>query len=350
MRCLATLALAGFIALAPLGRAAAEPIGELGAAMAQLERARSEVEGRRAALEEQHQGEAREIARLKAAPPGVARDYRLGQLLAAAQQRAGELDRLAAEVRGRDQALLAARQRFVAACEQALAEPGLGEARRGELLRRRDEVSRRLPPSGDLRLARPTADPLDGPAELADKADQLKDSEDKLHREIERLGRQIDSLETKRRLRERAVAVEEDLFAESASGRRVARSGGTPGAAARGGAEAAPQEAPKAGGPGNAPTVGNDQTGGGRGGASPPLGGDPGFAAPGAAPGATATVTLRGVLDPAMLDELRRAEASADLDEKLRALRRGQASLKSLATELSARESALRQRARELRK
>ena len=60
-------------------------------------------------------------------------------------------------------------------------------------------------------------------------------------------------------------------------------------------------------------------------------------------------VSLRGVVDPGTLDELRRAEAGSDPEAQLRALRRMQSGLKTLADDLGRRESELRKRAREIK-
>lgn len=339
VRFVVPLAFAAVLALS--GGARADGVGDLGAELTRLDGARAEVEGRRAALDRKNQEEAREIERLKGEPSGVGRDYRLGQLLASAQERALELDRLQADLRTRDEALAASRRRLLAACDRALEEGKLPDARRVEIARLRAVEAGRLAgsaPSGGVAIARPVADPLDGPSELGEKADLLKDSEDRLRREVDRLGRRIDSVEMRRRLRERAGAVDDDLFVESDTGRRTLRV--TPLAAV-------PHTA---GGAGDAKDGAQTPTAGSPNG-PPPGGGSLGFGSTGGETFADPRygVSLRGVIDPSTLDDLRRAEAGADLEGQLRALHRMQGGLKSLADDLGRREGDLRKRAREIR-
>ncbi|MSP62045.1 MAG: hypothetical protein EXR72_17275 [Myxococcales bacterium] len=324
--------------------AATDPVADLAAEVSRADAARGEVEARRATLEQRSQEEAREIERQKAQPAGVARDYRLGQLLATAQDRASELDQLAADLRSRDESLAPLRTKLVAACDRALEDPALPDLRRADLVRRRAAESARLAAAAsqaDLEIARPSLDPLDGPSELAEKADLLKDSEDKLRREVLRLGRRIEGVEGRRRLRERAGAVDDDLFGESSTGRRVVRvapvTQGAAADAARGGT-AFEAEQPKAS-------------------PAPQAGGAPGTNGPPSDAGKNNLdasvprlgVSMRGMIDPATLDDLHRAEAGQDLDAQLRALRRVQGNLKGLADDLGRRESDLRRRAREIK-
>src|SRR5437660_1744281 len=60
---------------------------------------------------------------------------------------------------------------------------------------------------------------LEGPAELLERADRLVDDEEKLRREAARLDRHIEAIEERRRLREGAQTVEDDLFVEAGVGR-----------------------------------------------------------------------------------------------------------------------------------
>jgi hypothetical protein len=211
----------------------------------------------------------------------------------------------------------------------------------------------RLPVEGAaLRVASPAAiDPLAGPSELADRADRLKDDEDKLRREAERLERRIASLEDQRRLRERAGVLEDDLFVESGVNRRAVRpfqatttltretAGGTAtdaNGAAFGGAQTPTPAGPRT--PTGTPSPPTSPGTGGTTGLTDSSGGD-----------TSRTTVLRGALDPATLDELRRAEAGSDPEGELRALRRAQSDLRARAAELARREAELRRRAAELR-
>jgi hypothetical protein len=61
------------------------------------------------------------------------------------------------------------------------------------------------------------------------------------------------------------------------------------------------------------------------------------------------STVLRNLVDPATLDELRRADGGDDLERQVRALRRAQGELDSLARELDRRARALSTRADELK-
>jgi hypothetical protein len=197
-----------------------------------------------------------------------------------------------------------------------------------------------------------TVDPLDGPRELREKADLLRDSEDKLRREVKRLAQRIDDVERRRHLRERAGAIDEDWFGESNYNRRMARSSSTLNAGgaqgeARGPNADSSQAAPPAAGAGG-PTAGGVTGGGAPGpGAGPSFGG---AADPSRAGGGDASTVLRNLVDPATLEELRRADGSDDLDRQLRALKRAQGELEGLARDLGKRAKTLSDRAESLRK
>ncbi len=311
MRSLVAVAL-----VAAAGLAAADEVADLGAAMARSEAARAQ-------LAQKNADEAREIDRLKAQPAGVARDYRLGQLLEATQDRAAELDRLQGEA-------ASLRAKLVAACDAVIADKSQPQAARDAAAARRASLVER--PS--VEIARPAVDPLDGAQELSEKADLIKDSEDRLRREVERIGKRIDGVESRRRLRERAAAVDDDLFLESSSSRRVVR--------------VAPVQADRNGA--QTPASPNFAAGMSSDGKSA---GAPGGTTNGLADGGGGETrlgaSLRGALDPSLLDELRRAEAGQDLDRQVRALRKMQGSLRSLADDLARREADLRARARDIK-
>ncbi|HEX8953140.1 MAG TPA: hypothetical protein VF945_14900, partial [Polyangia bacterium] len=190
----------------------------------------------------------------------------------------------------------------------------------------------------------------------------------KLRREVQRLSQRIDGVERRRHLRERAGAVDEDLFGEAVSNRRSPRVASTTfGSNNRGDATQGAQ-APTAG-----PATGGGGSGGAGGGAgSPPpgTGGAPGGSNGGGAGGSGGTTgggttgggttglgatgggdttVLRNLVDPATLDELRRSDGGDDLERQLRALRRAQGELSGLANELDRRARALSQRADELK-
>ena len=341
-------------------------------AVAQLESARAAVDAQKQKLERDSSTLAAQIDKLKS-ETGVRRDAKLQELLAAQKQKSDELERLASDLRGRGSLLTGARKKLLADCDRALASPTLPEAKRLELARLRTaEAAVLAAPEKPLGVARATDDPLDGPRELQDKADLLRDSGDKLRREVQRLAQRIDGVERRRHLRERAGAVDEDLFGEAVSNRHSPRVASTTFGTNRGGSGDTAQQGP------TTPTAGGATGGGGGSGGS--AGGGAGSPAPGSGgaggsggtgsggigtggsnggtTGGTTglgansggdTTVLRNLVDPATLDELRRSDGGDDLDRQLRALRRAQGELSGLANELDRRAHALSQRADELK-
>lgn len=351
------------VLLTSLAPARADVWRELAAdqqAVQALDRAKSAALRRRSELEEQSQTLAGEIERTKAARAGVRRDSALQRLLAAQKAQSDVLERLATELRGRGSLLAGARRKLLADCDRALAQP-LDEARRVELIRLRAQTAAELAgPERPLGVVQTRADPLDGPRELFDKADLLRDSEDKLRREVGRLAVRIEGVERRRHLRERAGALDDDLFGEAMSNRRAARvvlagTGSSHGTGSDTGS------APGSGAPGSGAPGGNGSPGGsntpappGPGGSSPPSapkGGDSdGPAPPPGGPAGDTAAVLRNLVDPATLDELRRAGGNNDLELQLRALRRARHELERMADEFDRRARALAARAAELKR
>jgi hypothetical protein len=353
------------LVLAAASPARAELWADLAAdqqAITRLEGARVQTEARRAALEQQSQALGSDIERLKGETAGVRRDLKLQSQLAAQKAKSDELERVAVELRAGVAAVGAARRKLIADCDRALALPALPEAKRLELTRLRAAQAAVLAlPDRPLGVARAAADPLDGPRELQDKADLLRDSGDKLRREVQRLAQRIDSVERRRHLRERAGAIDEDLFGESISNRRSARLASSVGSSpTRGnsGESAPPPSSPAPTPPGGGGGTGVAGPGPGGGGAPPPGNGAGGGGSSPSVPTAPpmlpptandpATV-LRNLVDPATLDELRRSDGGDDLDRQLRALRRVQGELEGLAKELDRRARDLTTRADELK-
>jgi len=95
----------------------------------------------------------------------------------------------------------------------------------------------------------------------------------------------------------------------------------------------------------------------GAGGTAPGTPGTPGTPSGGGTPPSNnftggdtnSTTVLRNLVDPATLDELRRADGSDDLERQVRALRRAQGELEGLARDLEKRARSLNQRADELK-
>jgi hypothetical protein len=197
-------------------------------------------------------------------------------------------------------------------------------------------------------LGKVAVDPLDGPRELKEKADLLRDSGDKLKREVARLSARIDDVERRRHLRERAGAVDEDWFGEATSNRKFARTG-TVASSNNGKTQNTADTTPTTNNPAPAPP-GSGALGDGRGGGTAPSGNFSGETNTSGSSRATDSTVLRNLVDPATLDELRRADGGDDLERQVRALKRAQGELEGLAAELERRAKSLSTRADELKK
>ena len=286
----------------------------------------------------------------KKRPEGVRRDSHLQELLAESKKTTDELERVQAGLRASTPALDELRRRMVRAIDQLLAHDGghdkndtrLPDAVRFDLERARTAaVAALAAPVTPLQIAGGTRGAFDdGPRELRDKADLLRDSGDKLRREAQRLAARIDSVDRRRRLRERAGAIDEDLFGESASNRHIARAG----APSESGAIS--QTQPSTGSPTGAAPPSNTSSP-----SMPSLSGGTTSSTPASQPSSfrSETTVLRNLVDPATLDELNSADAVDDADRQERALKKAQGELESLATELDRRANTLDSRAATLK-
>lgn len=284
----------------------------------------------------QSQKLAAQIEQMKAQPESPARDEKVKALLAEAQAKAQEIETIAAELRTAQQKLVVARQALVRACDQKLATGNLPDDLQVELTRlRAAQVAALVQASRPVTLSvepgAVAAQPLDGPRELEEKADLLRDSSDKLRRESKRIAARVDDLERRRHLRERSSAIDEDWFSESTSNRRFARTTTTTPATAGRGGDSKEAQNPGAFTGNGAPGVPSSDSVGGS--SEPP----------------TATV-LRNLVDPATLDELRRADRGDDLDRQIRALRRAQGELDQLAGDIDKKVKVLSKKAQDLKK
>lgn len=350
------LGLAG-VGSVPARAAAVAPVAQ-GGGPAQIEPLRAEVErlepqlqaARAVQLQKEQlaaQGAA-EIERLKNQPQSVPRDLALQGRLAQAQVQAGALSQHAEVVRRLETELRAARQRLVTACDQVLDGPGaaLSSAQRMPILRLRTAQAEALGQDGAalgataqaVRSAIKTAAQAEGsatsddPQLLRDRADLLRDSADKLKREVLRLHARRDELDRRQRLRERAVRVDEDLFAEQATSRRAQNRSGAAFAPTSGTAGAG-------GGPEKAATPGID---------SDAAGGRPNTLTEGGS--GLAGTSSRSGLDPSTLDAVLRAADGGDPQSRLQYLERAESELSALTESLLRRAGQLDQRAETLRR
>jgi len=272
-----------------------------------------------------------QIEQLKSQPFGPVRDLRLDALLAQAKDRADELSqrslvgqRLSAQRVSQQKKLLQVTDRLLAG-EAGLLESG----KRVWLLRLRAELSERLYADEPERLKalaqssvtlEKSAAQLDDPQGLRDRADLLRDSADKLMREMQRLKERREALLKRQRVRQRAVSVDEDLFAEQATARR----GNSAAFGSRGESKLADAAAPTVGGGPMAPTPTT----------SPDPNRDSG--------------ALRTAIDPSTLDALLRSDSSVDANAQAGALERAESELGALAQQLQRRAAQLEQQAQGL--
>ncbi len=350
---------------APGGDAANPGGADLPALQTEARRAEQSVAPlyqRRIALEAEASRLSDNIERLRRAPAGVRRDLELQTALAQSKSKTDELERVQTELRWREPGLTALRRHMVRVIDQML-DGGGTNANRFQLEQLRSAtIAVLVSPALPLQIVRErdggnnVADPLDGPRELRAKADLLRDSGDKLRRESQRIAKHLDGIERRKHLRERAGALDEDLFGEMQSNRVVSRAQGTTVATVSGGRSSGSADASKANGaPESTPPVGAPNQGGNT------------FGSPVADNGAhetgTGTVTtvsppsrtgeytvLRNLVDPATLDELRQADAIDDSERQARALKKAQTELESRAKELERRAKVLDGRAEEIKR
>lgn len=357
---LSGLGVAAPVQVAPAADAQARELSALRAELAKAEAAVQPLRAKKAALEAEAARLATEIDLDKRKPDGVRRDRDLQAHLAQSKSKTDEIEVTQTELRWREPGLTAMRRRVIRSIDSVLDGKAdgkaLGEAARLELERLRTaQVALLVSPSLPLVIARDTrglVDPLDGPRELGEKADLLRDSGDKLRREAKRLSVRIDGVDRRRRLRERAGALDEDMFGESTSNRRIARAGS--GASESGTATTVTTT-------GSGTKGSSDSTGGatpaqnpgaqaGFGSGSNGAVGSPTVSSPsGPSAARTDTTVLRNLVDPATLDELRQSDSLDDADRQTRALKKAQAELETLATELERRAAALDGRAKDLK-
>ena len=305
---------------------------------------------------------AAQIERVKAEPAACGATPSCRSCSPAQKAKTDELERVAAELRGRASLLGGARRKLIADCDRALATSaarGAGASSWRACARRRRRCWRMPTQPLGVGARAPTSIRSTVRASCRRRPTCLRDSGDKLRREVVRLAARIDDVERRRHLRERAGAVDEDLFGEAVSNRQSPRVASTTFGSNHGSGDAQRRQPRDRGGGADRRRRRRRRLGGGAPAApTPPA---PAAAAPpaaatarrggsttaAAAPAATPaphggdTTVLRNLVDPATLDELRRADGGDDLERQLRALRRAQGELNGLADELDRRAHAL---------
>jgi hypothetical protein len=227
----------------------------------------------------------------------------------------------------------------------------------------------------------PNAQPGDGPAELAAKADILTDQSQRLAREADRMARAADSVRGRELLRRRAGQLDRDPFAGFEAPKRLLAFSSTP--RSLGGSGPATTPSPSGGRGTTTPTestkTGSDSAAA-SGGPPPPMAPAGAVAAPGAgsngpgsspaptsqtpssptpagpsAPsgsGSTGDATVpslafRTLLDPTTIAELRRIEAQGTAAARAEAFARAAAALRARAAALETEAAALRRLAKQ---
>lgn len=337
-----------------------------------LQQSRTRLETHRGRLEVRLGNQAVRIRRLKAQPAGVRRDYQLRSALKANQELSGKLSRLQNRLNDLSRQMVKA----YAAAISRTSDP----ARRARLVQRRTDLQKRLRGKKDSRVVTTErANPLDSPEDLEEKADLLEDSREKVKRQLNRVRRQLTLLKKRVRLRRHARAADHNPFDEGSAGRtsraRAAAKTSSAGDKTRVPAPQAADDANKQNGAWNQPPSGKHGGGSYTGNPGPPstLGGSPtkgtdteaasgandgtrstpatGLSSGGSAgPGVAPSLTLKDIMDPSVLKELRRsASRGKNIKARIKLLRMAQQRLDRMSTTIGTRATKLRKKAKSLR-
>ena len=325
----------------------------------------------RGRLERQLAEQARRISRLKAQPRGVSRDFQLKSALRSSQQLATRLTRLQSKLRSVVGQLRVAYDKAIASARARKDRPAAQRLRRRKrALEAR--IAGRTRPRGRLPARAVSSNPYDSPEDLEEKADLLKDSEDKVRRQLRQLEGRLVRLSRRARLSRHHREADDSPFLENVS-RRTRRTRSSSGTLASAGDTSAKRDGKSnslgneaSDSPGPAPAAppaayqgGSQQPGDS---ASPSAGMDRGAAEPSVSGGGTSgirsptasggnvAITVRDVVDPALLDKLRKVGSRGSLRQRLAELRKATAKLKRVAGKLSTQARSLRARAKKLRK
>ncbi|MCA9671304.1 MAG: hypothetical protein KC503_37160 [Myxococcales bacterium] len=342
--------------VASSGVASAERLDDLSQRLGRLETHHSRLARQ---LAEQN----KRIHRLKRQKSGVGRDLQLRSALSSSQQLATRLTKLGQRTRALADQLIGLYTRAIRSEKDATRRKALRAKRRALVIRHRGQ-------RGSNVVVKSNARAYDSPEDVNEKADLLSDSEEKVRRQLRRLRRRLARLEHRARLRRHGSAADDSPFVESAP-RRTSRTA----TASNGGGNNAAPASPANPGAGNAnsrspgevtsggvqsppaaPAPGGAfQNSGGKATAPPPVAADSDNAAADPSAGglrasAGATVTVRDVLDPALLRKLQRAGQSGSPKSRIAELRKATARLKALAERLRANAKALRERAKQMKR
>jgi hypothetical protein len=349
-----------FVLLLP-GLALAQPAG-----LATLSQRSTRLEAHRGRLEQLLSAQTLRVGRLKAQRPGVRRDFQLKRALRDSQALATRLTKLQDQLRDLNGRLVKAYDRAIAAA--------VDPAERARLLERRARLTRKAAARARI-VTQEKASPLDSAEDLEEKADLLKDSEEKVRKQLRTLRAQIARLQHQARLRRHSRAVDDSPFVEDSPRRTVRAKSSTtatpketddsaaspPAATADGKSQdtSAPTAPPPS--PGaytdSEPSDAKDNSLAGAGTWTSKSAGESAGtpATPTMSPdraagsGGSLSVTIRDVMDPSILQELKRAQKSGTLAERIAALKKAEKRLKQVARKLGTQSSQLRKRAKSVR-
>lgn len=333
-----------------------------------LQQNRTRLQSHRGRLEVRLGHQSRRIRRLKAQPAGVRRDYQLRTALRSSRELSAKLSRLQNRINGLS-------RQMVRAYDGAIARTR-NPARRAQLVSRRAELQAKVRGKKDLRVVTDErANPLDSPEDLEEKAELLEDSQVKVKRQLSRVRKQLTLLNQRARLRRHARAADHNPFDESSAGRtaranKAATTNAATGDKKRQAAPQAPDDNNKQGGawqqpsgkksyngtpappknpgtdPGNTGTAHDSaERGGTRG--TPATGLSAGG---GSATGAQPSLTLKDIMDPSVLKELRRsARSGKNLRGRIKILVQAQKRLDRMSKSMGNKAHKLRKKATSLR-
>jgi prefoldin subunit 5 len=283
------------------------------------------------------------IARLKAQPAGVARDYQLAAALRDNQGLATRLTQLGAQIRIATDEL---RNAYGAA---------IARARDPEQRRQLEQRLARLNAAGShIRIVtKEKVNPLDSADDLNEKADLLQDSEEKVRRQLRQVQAQLAQLEHRVKLQRHSKSVDDNPFVEESPRRTGQAKRSTLESAPAGGGTARATTPPSPGALADSSAevpagfTGSAKTNSP---APPPSGaGDTSYAGVSGRGGLEVIVSIRDVMDPSILNDLKQSTKSDTLTARLAALKKASGRLRQVADQLSNQSKQLRRRASQLR-
>lgn len=297
--------------------------------IAQLSEKRAKADQTRVALEKQYAAKTKEIDDLKAQRSSWSRDDKLKKRGGEARDMSAALDQATADEQAVDAAIQTERAALVKAIDAELAGSP-DAARKAKLARARADATAHLG-TAKIHIDDEDEDKLDDPDDLDAKARALAASEQQLAEEEQRLDARAAYYEKQAKLTKANSRSKEDIFGDEQSRRKNGSTSRTAVDPATDGTHGGGVQQPA--GPQPPPTgAGDFASEGGK----QDLSADP-------------SVVYAEVVDPATLDELRKAERSGDPASRAKAAKRARADLQARHAKLTKKRQAIEKRAREMR-